>query len=95
MTLDPGRRAIILDHLEKSRQQKKKLWTDNPLFYIKYFEEHIQLRIPYGEFYQLHQTTEVPGYCILKERDANGSVFFAKTLVAETYGWEIERKCNQ
>ena len=94
-SLPPDKRAMILQHLSESRKSKKKLWTDNPLYYLRYFDEHVEkdYKIPYSEFVHRFGTTSVAGYCILKEKDEEGNIFFADTRAAKAYHWEIDREC--
>lgn len=46
----------------------------------------------YDEFYKTLGTTEVKGYCILKQRGADGHIRFANTNQAKLLNLQIERE---
>jgi hypothetical protein len=89
-SLPADRRKLLLDYLEYCKACGEKVWTDNPMFYIMYFDEHVNdIKIPYDKFVATFKTTRKEGYCILKEKDENGSIYFAPTSAAKMFGFEI------
>lgn len=89
--MDEGTRGKILQELSTGKPNRA-----NPLFYLLYYGEQptTPVKLTMNEVYKRYNTTAPAGYCILVERDLNGTAYWCKTEDAKRAGWQIQREFN-
>lgn len=89
--MDEGTRGKILQELSTGKPNRA-----NPLFYLLYYGEQptTPVKLTMNEVYSCYNTTAPAGYCILAERDLNGTAYWCKTEDAKRAGWQIQREFN-